>query len=135
MDALFSPLTLPNGNQLPNRLAKAAMEEHLAGPGQVPDERLLKLYRQWGTGGVGLIITGNVMVDARAVTGPAAVVLDHASPLQPFRQWAAAAKSGSKSDQRALFVDGRAGASTTTSTRTVQARWASAAAAPPEGAW
>jgi 2,4-dienoyl-CoA reductase-like NADH-dependent reductase (Old Yellow Enzyme family)/RimJ/RimL family protein N-acetyltransferase len=94
VDALFSPLTLPNGTNLPNRLAKAAMEEHLAGPGQLPDERLIRLYRQWGAGGVGLIITGNVMVDARAVTGPAAVVLDHASPLKPFQQWAAAAKSG-----------------------------------------
>ena len=29
--ALFSPLTLPNGPVLGNRLVKAAMEEHMAG--------------------------------------------------------------------------------------------------------
>jgi 2,4-dienoyl-CoA reductase-like NADH-dependent reductase (Old Yellow Enzyme family) len=33
---LFTPLTLPNGSTLPNRLAKAAMEESLAEPGQLP---------------------------------------------------------------------------------------------------
>lgn len=92
--AVFAPLTLPSGAVLPNRLVKAAMEENMAGSGQLPDERLHRLYRRWSDGGVGTIITGNVMVHAEALTGPAGVVLDADTPLEPFRLWAQAAKSG-----------------------------------------
>jgi 2,4-dienoyl-CoA reductase-like NADH-dependent reductase (Old Yellow Enzyme family) len=91
---LFSPLTLPNGQIVPNRLAKAAMEENMAGPGQVPDQRLFQLYQTWAQGGVGLILTGNVMVDPRAMTGPGGVVLQKGSDLAPFKRWAQAARSG-----------------------------------------
>lgn len=91
---LFSPLPLGSGAVLGNRIAKAAMEENMAGDGQVPDRRLLALYRNWAAGGAGLLITGNVMVHAEALTGPAGVVLDDAAPLEPFTEWAAAAKSG-----------------------------------------
>jgi 2,4-dienoyl-CoA reductase-like NADH-dependent reductase (Old Yellow Enzyme family) len=90
---VFAPLKLAAGAVLRNRIAKAAMEEGLAGPGQVPDGRLVALYRRWGAGGAGLLITGNVMVHAEALTGPAGVVLDDLAPLEPFRQWAQAAKS------------------------------------------
>ncbi|WP_229118062.1 oxidoreductase [Enemella evansiae] len=79
---------------LPNRLVKAAMEENMAGPGQLPDERLFRLYRRWSSGGAGLLITGNVMVHAAALTGPGGVVLDAAAPLEPFREWASAGRSG-----------------------------------------
>jgi 2,4-dienoyl-CoA reductase-like NADH-dependent reductase (Old Yellow Enzyme family) len=92
--SLFTPLVLPNGARLPNRIAKAATEEKLAGPGQLPDERLAVLYRRWSAGGAGLLITGNVMVDGRAVTGPGGVVLEADTDLAPFRHWAEAAKSG-----------------------------------------
>ncbi|MFJ4184066.1 NADH:flavin oxidoreductase/NADH oxidase family protein [Kitasatospora sp. NPDC089509] len=93
-DDLFTPLRLASGAVLPNRIAKAAMEENLAGPGQLPDGRLLALYRSWSAGGSGLLITGNVMVHAEALTGPGGVVLDSAAPLAPFAAWAEAAKSG-----------------------------------------
>jgi 2,4-dienoyl-CoA reductase-like NADH-dependent reductase (Old Yellow Enzyme family) len=91
---VFAPFTLPNGTTIPNRLAKAAMEENMAAPGQLPGEALFRLYRRWSAGGAGLLITGNVMVHAEALTGPGGVVLDADSPLEPFRQWAVAAKSG-----------------------------------------
>lgn len=91
---VFTPLRLPNGTVIENRLVKAAMEENMAVAGQLPDEALFRLYRRWSQGGVGLIITGNVMVHAEALTGPAGVVFDAQAPLEPFRQWAAAAKSG-----------------------------------------
>jgi 2,4-dienoyl-CoA reductase-like NADH-dependent reductase (Old Yellow Enzyme family) len=87
MAGLFSPLTLPSGAELGNRIAKAAMEENLAGAGQLPDARLFELYRRWSAGGAGLLITGNVMVHAEALTGPAGVVLDEAAPLEPFAEW------------------------------------------------
>ncbi|MEU6187984.1 NADH:flavin oxidoreductase/NADH oxidase family protein [Nocardia sp. NPDC047038] len=91
---VFAPFTLPNGSVVANRLAKAAMEENMAAFGQLPDESLFRLYRRWSRGGAGLIITGNVMVHAEALTGPGGVVLDAESPLEPFRRWAVAAKSG-----------------------------------------
>jgi len=91
---LFQPLTLPNGRQLPNRLVKAAMEEGLADAGQVPGPGFVRLYRRWAEGGVGLMLTGNVMVDPAALTGPGGVVLDERSPLGGFKAWAEAARSG-----------------------------------------
>ncbi|WP_202912038.1 NADH:flavin oxidoreductase/NADH oxidase family protein [Nesterenkonia muleiensis] len=91
---LFEPFTFSNGSSVPNRLVKAAMEENMAASGQLPGRSLFQLYRRWAQGGVGLIITGNVMVHAEALTGPAGVVLDAESPLEPFSQWASAAKSG-----------------------------------------
>ncbi|MEH8177170.1 NADH:flavin oxidoreductase/NADH oxidase family protein [Aeromonas veronii] len=94
----FTPLTLPNGSQLINRLAKAAMEENMADRDHAPSEALIRLYRTWAEGGAGLIITGNVMVDGHAMTGAGGVVLDTPA-LSPqlvgrFRAWAEAAKSG-----------------------------------------
>jgi 2,4-dienoyl-CoA reductase-like NADH-dependent reductase (Old Yellow Enzyme family) len=91
---LFSPLPLRSGGRLRNRIAKAAMEEGMAGNSQLPDERLGSLYRRWGAGGAGLLITGNVMVHAEAVTGPGGVVLDDRAPLEPFTRWAEAGKAG-----------------------------------------
>ncbi len=93
-NGLFSELTLRSGARLENRIAKAAMEEGMAGTAQLPDERLVSLYRNWASGGAGLLITGNVMVHAQALTGPAGVVLDERSPLEPFARWAEAAKAG-----------------------------------------
>ena len=72
---LFDTLTLPNGSTIPNRLAKAAMEENMADAAQAPSERLMRLYQAWADGGAGLLISGNVMVDSRAMTGPGGVVL------------------------------------------------------------
>ena len=91
---LFSPLELRSGRVVENRIAKAAMEENMAGHEQLPDERLFSLYRRWSAGGVGLLITGNVMVHAEALTGPGGVVLNDGAPLQPFADWAKAGKSG-----------------------------------------
>ena len=102
MTKLFTPLTLPCGHVLPNRLAKAAMEENMADYGQLPGERLEKLYKAWADGGVGTMITGNVMVDPRALTGPGGVVLQQGTLDDPdararFERWIAAAKSGGAS--------------------------------------
>ncbi|MFG2821636.1 NADH:flavin oxidoreductase/NADH oxidase family protein [Kitasatospora sp. NPDC048365] len=90
---LFTPLYLGSGAVLANRIAKAAMEENMAGAGQLPDEQLIGLYRRWASGGTGLLITGNVMVHAEALTGPGGIVLDDAAPLKPFAEWAKAGKS------------------------------------------
>lgn len=91
--SLFSPLTLPSGAVIPNRIAKAAMEENMADDDHAPSAGLLRLYRAWAEGEAGLIITGNVMVDARAMTGPGGVVLEDDRHLDRFRAWAEAARS------------------------------------------
>jgi 2,4-dienoyl-CoA reductase-like NADH-dependent reductase (Old Yellow Enzyme family) len=91
---LFSPLALRSGGTLRNRVAKAAMEENMAGSAQLPDERLISLYGRWGQGGAGLLITGNVMVHAEALTGPGGVVLEEGAPLETFARWAEAGRAG-----------------------------------------
>lgn len=90
---VFSPLTLPNGAVIPNRLAKAAMEENMADDAHAPSDELVHLYQRWADGGVGLMITGNVMVDRRAMTGPGGVVLESDRYKDKFEAWASAARS------------------------------------------
>ena len=90
---LFTPLVLPNGAVIPNRLAKAAMEENMADADHAPSDALLRLYEAWAAGGAGLILTGNVMVDHRAMTGPNGVVLEDGAHLERFRRWAQVARA------------------------------------------
>ncbi|MFN3769565.1 MAG: NADH:flavin oxidoreductase/NADH oxidase family protein [Ectopseudomonas guguanensis] len=85
---LFDPLVLPNGSIIPNRIAKAAMEENMADAEHAPSEQLMRLYQAWAEGGAGLLISGNVMVDSRAMTGPGGVVLEDAAQLARFQRWA-----------------------------------------------
>ncbi|MDF1679111.1 NADH:flavin oxidoreductase/NADH oxidase family protein [Ponticaulis sp.] len=86
--ALFSKLVLPNGNEIKNRIGKGAMEENMADSDQGPSDQLYRLYDSWAKGGTGLIISGNVMVDGRAMTGPGGVVLENDRNLDKFRRWA-----------------------------------------------
>lgn len=90
--SVFTPFSLPNGHTIKNRIAKAAMEENMAQANQLPGHALFNLYREWAKGGVGLIITGNVMVDHLAMTGPGGLALESTTPLAPFQQLATMAK-------------------------------------------
>jgi 2,4-dienoyl-CoA reductase-like NADH-dependent reductase (Old Yellow Enzyme family) len=99
MSNIFQPLTLPNGQTISNRLCKAAMEENMAEAGQVPGGALVNLYQQWADGGVGIILTGNVMVSPTAMTGPGGVYLGaetlaQGDNKQRFMRWAETGKSG-----------------------------------------
>ena len=100
MTDITSPLTLPCGLTIPNRLAKAAMTEQLAGPDHAPNERHRTLYRRWAEGGIGLQITGNVQVDRRHLEHPQNVVIDgepDEDQAVALEAWADAAKtSGAK---------------------------------------
>lgn len=63
---IFSPLTLPCGRRVKNRLAKAAMYESLTRfPGGPPTPEILCLYELWARGGWGIILTGNVQISTR----------------------------------------------------------------------
>lgn len=90
---VFDKLILRNGSSVPNRIAKAAMEENMADADHAPSEELMRLYRAWAEGGAGLLITGNVMVDSRAMTGPGGVVLEDARHLDRFKRWAQVGRS------------------------------------------
>ncbi|MBW2461842.1 MAG: NADH oxidase, partial [Deltaproteobacteria bacterium] len=91
-DSLAKRLRLPNGVFLPNRIAKAAMSERVAHRGGAPSEGHVRLYEQWGEGGVGVLITGDVMIDrgTRGETGN--VVVEDYRDREGLTAWAAAAK-------------------------------------------
>lgn len=90
----FQELRLPNGSTIPNRIAKASMEENMADAAHGPSPQIKRLYRAWAEGGAGLILSGNVMIDRRAMSGPASVVLEDDSQLDSFREWARIGRSG-----------------------------------------
>ncbi|WP_252313035.1 NADH:flavin oxidoreductase/NADH oxidase family protein [Sinobaca sp. H24] len=73
-----------------NRLVKSAMSEAMAGKNHLPTDKLCTLYETWAKGGSGLVITGNVMVDAKALGEPGNVVLDSPDHLDAFQTWAEA---------------------------------------------
>ena len=53
IDSLTQPFTLPNGTVIPNRLAKAALSECLAGDDFSPGTEIRSLYRRWAGSGQG----------------------------------------------------------------------------------
>lgn len=89
--ALATPLALPCGATLRNRFAKSAMSEQLA-ERSAPTADLVRLYERWGEGGAGLLITGNVMIDRRALGEPGNVVVDDERDLAALARWALAAQ-------------------------------------------
>ncbi len=60
---LAKTLKLPCGAVLSNRICKAAMTEGLSDGSNHANERFTRLYKRWGEGEAGLLITGNVHVD------------------------------------------------------------------------
>jgi 2,4-dienoyl-CoA reductase-like NADH-dependent reductase (Old Yellow Enzyme family) len=92
MTPLNEPLMLPNGQVLPNRIMKAALSEALADKQNAPDHRLTQLYRTWGEGGYGLIVTGNVMVDRTQLGEPGNVVIEDERDLDALTRWAETTK-------------------------------------------
>ena len=88
-----TPLTLPCGAQIPNRLCKAAMTEGLASPQGEPTEALERLYGIWSDGGAGLLLSGNVQIDGDHLERPGNVIIDN-EPSEAMQRalgrWAAA---------------------------------------------
>ena len=92
--ALGDPLTLNCGVTLPNRIARSAMSEQLGTHKNGPTPELIHLFRVWAEGGLGLQMTGNVMVDRRALGEPLNVVVEDDRDFDALKQWAGAAKTG-----------------------------------------
>jgi 2,4-dienoyl-CoA reductase-like NADH-dependent reductase (Old Yellow Enzyme family) len=90
---LAQTLQLPCGAQLVNRIAKAAMTEGLATSKGVPTPELARLYGIWSDGGAGMLLTGNIQVDADHLERPGNVVIDRqpdAAMRKALAAWAAA---------------------------------------------
>ena len=93
---LASTLTLPCGAVLPNRLSKAAMTEGLADPQGLPTPELTRLYKIWAEGGSGMLLSGNIQVDADHLERPGNVIIDRElteDESEAFRAWTKAGTS------------------------------------------
>lgn len=90
---LSRPLSLPCGQVVPNRLLKSAMSETLGTEDHRPTPELVRLYRTWAEGGIGLSVTGNVMVDRGALGEPANVCIEDDRDLALLQEWAQAGRS------------------------------------------
>ena len=77
MSILNTPFQLPCGATLANRIAKSAMSENLGNKDRSPSNTLIKAYERWAQGGAGLLITGNIMLDSRAMGEPRNVVVEN----------------------------------------------------------
>lgn len=90
-----SGFTLPCGLRLKNRLCKAAMTEGLADARGYASDDHIRLYDLWSRSGVGLMITGNVMVDRFHLERAGNVVIDgpqNDQQMEKLRQYAASAQ-------------------------------------------
>ena len=94
MTTIATPLALPCGAVLSNRLAKAALTEGLADPMNRATPELARLYQTWSEGGAGLLITGNVQIDRSHLERPGNVVIDGDSGLEELAALAAAGRCG-----------------------------------------
>jgi 2,4-dienoyl-CoA reductase-like NADH-dependent reductase (Old Yellow Enzyme family) len=73
------------------------MTERLADPHNRATPALERLYRLWGAGGAGLLLTGNVQIDRKHLEAAGNVAIDgteDAAALAALRGFAEAAKSG-----------------------------------------
>ncbi len=73
---LSQPLKLPCGAVISNRLSKAAMTEGLATGRGVPTAELERLYGLWSDGGAGMLLSGNIQIDADHLERPGNVIID-----------------------------------------------------------
>lgn len=88
MNHLSSSITLPCGAVLKNRIAKSAMSENMANLDHSPSDALIQVYKTWGQSEAGLLLTGNVMVNAKCLGEPGNVVIEDEKHLKKLENWA-----------------------------------------------
>ncbi|KII86696.1 hypothetical protein PLICRDRAFT_55611 [Plicaturopsis crispa FD-325 SS-3] len=104
VEILQQPVVLPfSGKTASNRFMKAAMSERLAtyftsdplDRGK-PTDALIKVYEQWGKGGYGIILSGNLIVDKGHLEGEGNIIIDRTLPssyLEEYKEMARVAKA------------------------------------------
>ncbi len=93
-NVLAQTLPLQNDAVIKNRLMKSAMSEGLATADNRMTQQLIRLYDRWANGGIGLLVSGNVMVDRRALGEPGNLVVEDERDFAMLQQWAAAGTQG-----------------------------------------
>jgi 2,4-dienoyl-CoA reductase-like NADH-dependent reductase (Old Yellow Enzyme family) len=105
-----SPLGRPlrfefSGKTVKNRFLKAAMTERLSSwdpqdfkARGIPSANLINVYRRWGEGGFGQILTGNIMIDYNQLEAMGNLIIsreaDFSGPrFEAFKELAAGAKA------------------------------------------
>lgn len=102
---LFQPLTFTNGKTAKNRFFKSAMEEQLAKHNQ-PTQTLVHLYDTWAKGGIGISVTGNVMVAENGKGSINDVVITDERSMDTLKAWA---KAGTQNDTLLIMQINHAG--------------------------
>ena len=90
MQNISSSFKLPNGSILKNRIAKSAMSENFGTRYHAPSSGLIHAYRVWTKGNPGLLITGNIMVDSKALGEARNVVVEDYKHFKELKEWAKA---------------------------------------------
>ena len=106
-EILASPLTLPCGVTLRNRLGKPAMSDSLGDGRGDPTAAQARLYERWAAGGAALAIIGEVQTDPFALEKPGNLVLAPDMDRAAFRRLT---KMGSKNGCHIWAQLGHAGA-------------------------
>lgn len=81
---LFSPLQLPCGAALRNRIFKAPMSDALGTGRGTPSDAQVNLYRIWADGGAALLVVGEVQIDPMYPENPGNLVLSDTSSIDEF---------------------------------------------------
>ena len=109
---ISSPLTLPCGATLKNRIAKGAMTEGLGDSLNRATEGHVRLYRRWAEGGAGMLLTGNVQVDRRCMERPGNVAIDGPQSNEAIVALRNYAKAGTANDTHLWMQISHAGRQT-----------------------
>ncbi|MEM9267648.1 MAG: NADH:flavin oxidoreductase/NADH oxidase family protein [Pseudomonadota bacterium] len=104
---LASPLRLPCGAVLKNRIAKSAMSDALGDGRGNPTQSQIDLYRIWAKGGLALSIIGEVQGDPLAAEKPGNLVLRKGADVGRFQQLA---QAGANNGAQLWLQLGHAGA-------------------------
>ncbi|KAK5009451.1 hypothetical protein LTR28_001003, partial [Elasticomyces elasticus] len=92
-----SPLGQPlkfefSGKTAPNRFLKGAMTERISSwdpenleARGIPSKNLINVYRRWGEGAYGVILTGNVMIDYDQLEAAGNPIIPRTAPFEGER--------------------------------------------------
>ncbi len=95
MATINDPIKLACGVTLPNRIAKPAITEGLADERGWPTAELERLYAGWAEAGFGLMISGNIIVDAYHLERPGNIVFDRepsSNQMKALKSWTSVAR-------------------------------------------
>ena len=89
-----TPIDLPCGVILKNRIVKSGLSEALGDLNNNPTNDLISIFKRWSDGGASLLITGNIIVDRWHLEHAGNFVLDGSTDIKKTSELCNAAKSG-----------------------------------------